>query len=66
MLCYRCASRYGGLFVITFLVLTRWLRNVEMNYSYHSAIMKNPILLVVNIFIESAPTWTLRFEENHT
>ena len=38
-------------FVKTFSVLTRWLRNFEMNYSYHSAAMRsNPILLVVNIF----------------
>ena len=53
-------------FVKTFSVLTRWLRNFEMNYSYHSAAMRsNPILLVVNIFfMKSAINWTLRFKEN--
>ena len=49
-----------------FSVLTRWLRDFEINYSYHSAIMRNnPILLVVIFFMKVALNWLLRFEENH-
>jgi len=47
---------FGELFVIMVSVLTRWLRDFEINYSYHSAIMRNnPILLVVIFFYESSP-----------
>ena len=40
-------------FHLIFLVLvTRWLQNFEMNYSYHSVIMRNyPISMVVNILL---------------
>ena len=50
---------FGERFFIMFSVLARWLRDFEVNYSYHSAIM------VVIFFMKVALNWLSRFEENH-